>query len=182
MTHITVWAGDPCESHGFPAPTGRLTCLRKKFRSRGLLEAAKELLLASWRSKTSRAYDSHFRKWLGWCTERGRDPVSGSISDVANFLADLHTQGYQINSLNAYRSAISTVHNRVDDVDVGKHSLVARVLKGAFHARPPLPRYTTTWNVQIVLDGISEWGDTTLLSLKILIYKLVMLMALTRPS
>ena len=57
-----------CESHGSPAPTGRLACLRG---SRGLSEAAKELLLASWRSKTSRAYDSHFRKWLGWCTERG---------------------------------------------------------------------------------------------------------------
>ena len=107
---------------------------------------------------------------MGWCTERGQDPVSGSISDVANFLADLHTQGYQTNSLNAYRSAIFTVHDRVDDVDVGKHSLVARVLKGAFHARPPLPRYTTTWNVQIVLDGISEWGNTTSLSLKLLIY------------
>ena len=48
------------------------------------------------------------------------------------------------------------MHDRVDDVDVGKHPLVARVLKGAFHARPPLPRYTTTWNVQIVLDSISQ--------------------------
>ena len=119
-------------------------------------------------------------KWLGWCTERGRDPISGPISDVVNFLADSHMQGYQTNFL--YRSAISTVHDRVDDVDVGKHPLVARVLKGAYHARPSLPRYTTTWDVQVVVDGISKWGDTTSMSLKLLTYKLVMLMALTRPS
>ena len=71
-------------------------------------------------------------------------------------MADLHTQGYQTNSLNANRSVISSVHDKVDDMDVGKHPLVTRVFKGAFHARSPLPRYTTTWNVQVVLDGILE--------------------------
>ena len=111
-----VSADIQCESNGSPAQTGCLACLREKLRCRGLSEAAKELLLVSWRSKTSRAYDSHFRKWVGWCTKQGRDPVSGPISDVVNFLADLHTQGYQTNSLNTYRSAMSTVHDRVDDV------------------------------------------------------------------
>ena len=171
-----------CQSDGSGTPASRMAYLRQKFGGGNLSEAAKELLLTSWRSKTSKAYDSHFKKWLGWCTEWGLDPVSGPISDVANFLADLHAQGYQTSSLNAYRSAISSVHDRVDDMDVGKHPLVARVLKGAFHARPPLPRYTTTWNVQVVLDCISKWGDTHSLSLKLLTYKLVMLMALVRPS
>ena len=127
-----------CKSNGSPTPAGCLACLWKKIGCGELSEVAKELLLASWRSKTSRACDPHFKKWLGWCTEQGLDPVSGPISDVVNFLADLHTQGYQINSLNAYRSAISTV----DNVDVGKHPLVPRVLKGAFHAKPPLLCYT----------------------------------------
>jgi len=119
---------------------------------------------------------------LGWCTEWGCDPISGPASDVANFLAELHSQGYQTNSLNAYRSAISSVHDKVDDVDVGKHPLVSRLLKGAFHARPPLPKYTGTWNVQVVLDHILLQGDTASLSLKLLTFKLVMLMSLARPS
>ena len=167
---------------GFSTPTSRVACLRQKFGCGNLSESAKELILSSWRGKTSRAYDSHFQKWLGWCSERGCDPISGPISDVVNFLADLHSQGYQTNSLNAYRSAISSVHDKVDDMDVGKHPLVARLLKGAFHARPPLPRYTGTWNVQVVLDCMLQWGDTTSLSLKLLTYKLVMLMSLARPS
>ena len=119
---------------------------------------------------------------MGWCTEWGCDPISGPASDVANLLAELHSQGYQINSLNAYRSAISSVHDKVDDVDVCKHPLVARLLKGAFYARPPLPKYIGTWNVQVVLDHILLWDDIASLSLKLLTLKLVMLMSLARPS
>jgi len=62
----------------------------------------------------------------------GCDPISGPVSDLANFLADLHSS-YQTSSLNAYRSAIFIVQDKVDDLDFGKHSLVARLLKGAFH-------------------------------------------------
>ena len=67
-------------------------------------------------------------------------------------------------------------------MDVGKHPLVSRLLKGAFHARPPLPRYTRTWNVQVVLNCMQQWVDTTSLSLKLLSFKLVMLLCLARPS
>ena len=127
--------------------------------------------------------DFQFKKWLGWCTKRGCDPISGPISEVANFLADLHSQGYQTSFLNAYQFAISSVHDRVDDMDVGKHPLVSRLLlKGTFHARPPLPRYTRTWNVQVVLNCMQQWVDTTSLSLKLLSFKLVMLLCLARPS
>ena len=40
-------------------------------------------------------YNFHFSKLLGWCTEWAAcDPISGPISGVANFLADLHSQVY----------------------------------------------------------------------------------------
>ena len=52
---------------------------------------------------------------------------------------------------------------------------MARLLKG----RPPLPRYAGFRNVQVVLNSILQWGDTTSLSLKL---QIVMLMSLARPS
>ena len=149
-------------TYGHSASTSRMAYLWQKFRRKNLSESAKELLLASWRNKTSKAYDSHFRKWLGWCNEQGCDPISGPISDVANFLADLHSHGYQTSSLNAYQSS---VHDRVDDTDVGKHPLISRLLKGAFHATPPLPCYSRTWNVEVVLNCMQQWSDTVSLSL-----------------
>ncbi len=52
-------------------PTSRVAYLQQKFGCGNLSESAKELL-TSWRSKTSLAYDSHFQKWLCWCTEQGQ--------------------------------------------------------------------------------------------------------------
>ena len=45
---------------GVFTPTSRVACLRHKFGCGNLTESAKELILSSWRGKTSRAYDSHF--------------------------------------------------------------------------------------------------------------------------
>ena len=97
-------------------------------------------------------------------------------------LAHLHKEGYQYRSLNSYRSAISSVHERVDDYTLGQHPLVTRLMKGVFNDRPPLPKYTCTWNVQRVLSHISSWGSNDSLSIKQLSWKTAMLLALTRPS
>jgi len=169
-------------SNGTSASTSRVAHLRQRFLGRGISEEASKLMLSSWRSKSAQSYDSHFRKWASWCAERGCDPISGPASEVANFLAELFHQGYQSRFLNAFRSAISSVHNQVDSVAVGQHPTICRLLKGAFHERPPLPRYTATWNVQTVLQYLEGMGPTATLSLKFLTFKLVMLLALTRPS
>ena len=67
-------------------------------------------------------------------------------------------------------------------VEVGKHPTITRLLKGAFHERPPLPRYTSTWDVNRVLQYLKSLGPFSDLTLKKLTHKLVMLLALTRPS
>ena len=65
---------------------------------------------------------------------------------------------------------------------IGKHPMICRMLKGAFNARPPLPRYTATWSVETVLLFLESLGPSTSLSLKSLTFKLTMLLALTGPS
>ena len=54
-----------------------------------------QLLLASWRQKSSRVYDSLFGKWVSWRSEQDSDPVSPPIGEVINFLEHLFEQGYQ---------------------------------------------------------------------------------------
>ena len=169
----------PC---GGKATTSRVAYLRDRFRDKSLSERSSALLLASWRTKTSRSYDLLFQKWVSWCSERSTDPISGPVSYVVNFLSDLYAQGYQYRSLNSYRSAISSVHDQVDGCPVGQHPLVSQVLKGVFNSRPPLPRYFGTWDVQVVLTFIEGLGPSRDLSLRDLSLKLAMLLALTRPS
>ena len=109
------------------ATTSRLAYLRQSYSSRGLSPQASDLMLASWRDKTNSNYGSSFSKWSSWCQQRGRDPLSGPIEDVVNFLADLFADGYQYQSLNAYRSAISSTHENVNGVSVGSHPAVTHL-------------------------------------------------------
>ena len=162
-------------------PISHLAYLWEQYTAAEILPEASELLLASWRGKSRASYDSLFGKWASWCVEWGVHPISGPIGSVVNFLAELYYQGYQYQSLNAYRSAISLVHEKVDGVPVGQHTLVSKLLKGVFNSQPPLPRYTALWDVSGVTSYISCLGDNDKLPLPILSLKLVMLLSLTRP-
>ena len=163
-------------------PVNRMAHLRKSYTSRGFSHQASDLMLASWRSKTNINYGSSFAKWAFWCQQRGRDPLSGPIEDIVNFLASLFSEGYQYQSMNTYRSAISSTHERVDGVNVGCHPAVTRLLKGVFNSRPPQPRYASFWDVGLVVQYLRKIGPNGELTLKQLTLKTTMLLALTRPS
>ncbi len=65
---------------------------------------------------------------------------------------------------------------------VGQHPLVTRLIKGAFHQRPPQPRYAETWDVAKVTAHINSMGENVTLSINDLTLKTVALLAFTRPS
>ena len=163
------------------ASVSRMAIVRQKCRSGGLSEGASDLLSASWRGKTTTSYESLFKRWDSWCKERDRDPIRGPVADVANFLAQLFEEGYQYRSLNAYRSAIGSVHEKIDGIEVGKHPLIARILKGVFNKRPPRSKYNSVWDVYQVLAWLKSIGPSDSLSLRDLTIKTTMLLALTRP-
>ena len=164
------------------ASNGRLVYLRQSYTSRGISSQGADLMLASWRDKTNSNYGSSFSRWASWCQQRGRDPLRGPIEDVVNFIASLYSQGYKYQSLNAYRSAISSTHEYVDGISVGSRPTITRLLQGAFKSRPPQSRYTSFWDVGVVIQYIKDLGDNKDLSLKQITMKTVMLLALTRPS
>ncbi len=55
-------------------------------------------------------------------------------------------------------------------------------MRGVFRSRPSLPRYSVTWDPQLVLTLLRSWGPTALLMLKQLSFKLVALLALCQPK
>uniref|UniRef100_A0A1X7VRX6 Tyr recombinase domain-containing protein n=1 Tax=Amphimedon queenslandica TaxID=400682 RepID=A0A1X7VRX6_AMPQE len=185
-TVITSRLGTPTTKAGHDnrvssdnAPTSRVEHLRERLNEQGLSSQATELILSSRRTKTNKSYDSLFGRWNHWCTKQGSNPFSGPVSEVANFLATLYQEGYQYNSINAYRSAILSVHEKVDELPVGQDPIITRLVKGVFNVRPPIPRYSNTWDVQRVLN---YQGKETPLSLKALTLKTAFLLAITRPS
>ena len=162
--------------------TSRLVCLRRSCTAQGLSERVTEIIRKSWRTSTESAYNNAWRQWVGWCIEREADPLSAPVKEVLEFLCERFEAGKQYRTINTLRSAISMTHEEVDGVRIGQHPMVARFLKGVYNLRPPAPKYTTTWDVDTVLDYLSNLPDNESLSLQQLSHKLTMLLALTNAD
>ena len=156
--------------------TDRLAHLRQSYASRRTSLQSTNLMLASWKDKTNPNYGSSFSKWASWYKQRGRDPLTRSVEDVVNFLAELYSEDYKYQSLNSYRSAISSTHEHVDRASMGSYPTVTRLLQGVFNNRPPQPRYNPFWDVGMVIQHIKDLGANKDLNLKQLTLKTVMLL------
>ena len=81
-------------------------------------------------------------------------------------------------TINSYRSALSSMLLPVDGYSVGEHTVIACLLKEMFHVRPPKPRYSFTWDVNVLLTFLESWCPLSVLDLKQLTLKTAALVAL----
>ena len=165
-----------------PVTPSRLETIRQRQLAAGISGETSQLLAAGWSSGTNRAYESAWKKWDSWCSEQQVDPISCPVQPFLEFLASLYQSGMQSRSINTIWSAISMTHDCVEEIPMGQHPLVSRLLKGVYNLWPPQPRYTATWDVDIVVRFFQALGDNGTLPLKILSQKLGLLMALVDAS
>ena len=157
-------------------PSG-LASLRGSGKGPELSADARDSVAKAKSSGTTRAYKSGWKKFSSWYDQRQTNPVSCPVELVVNFLV-AQQRLVLFGTLAGYRSAISHFHEKVDGMPVGKHPLVVEVMKGSFRDNPPVPRYTHTWDINIVLTYLQEMGPNAGLSQKELTLKLAMLLAL----
>ena len=101
------------------------------------------------------------------------------MADIIEFLTSLYNAGLQYRTINTYRSAISKNHGLIDGIQVGRHSMIVTHMRAIFNQRAPQPKYEFAWDVDVVLKEISSWGKNEVLHIKLLSYKLTMLLALS---
>ena len=105
------------------------------------------------------------------------------VNDVLEFLHDLYKKGLSYSTINTARSALSNYLMGTTlsgtNYTVSSHPLVIRYMKGVFNSRKPVPKYSETWDVNVVLHHLSLMYPLEKLSLKELTFKLVGLLALT---
>lgn len=98
---------------------------------------------------------------------------------ILNYLTERKLEGLSYNTINGYRSAISAYHQGFGETSAGQHPLVRRLLMGIYNEHPPTPKYTSTWDVEQVLDFLEQEGPDSQLDDGQLTRKLAMLLALT---
>lgn len=135
-------------------------------------EESVDILLASLSRSTRKQYNASLKKWFQFCEEKLLDPWKPIKADVLKFLTERFHKGVSYSSLNLDRSAISLISEN----EIGKDSMVSRFISGCYKLKPPRPKYTLTWDVDVVLDYLERLGAA--LSLKDLTLKTIMLLAL----
>ena len=155
-----------------------LQIVRRSFQEQGLSEDIIEVLLAAWRDGTVKQYKSTLGKWTTFCAKTNRNVFRCSVVDVLEFLNTMNRANLSYSAINSARSALSAFVVLEDGSQVGTHPLISKFLKGIFNTRPPVPRYSSVWDVRLVLNLLRSWSPVATLSLKTLSQKLCMLIAL----
>ena len=72
---------------------------------------------------------------------------------MLDYLGHQFEQGLAYRTIDSHHSAISAfhVHDYVDGKPVGQHPQVCALVGGVFNSRPPQPKYTFIWDVQVVV-------------------------------
>ena len=158
-------------------------CLRKRFAEEGKSERASELFVSSERESTLCTYSSAWNKWVSWCVEQNVSLIRCNVNWILDFLAFLFESGYEYRTICTHRSAISALHNNIEESPVGEHLQVSSLITGVFNNRPPQPKYNFFWDVRLVPDYLKkELPNNNDLPDKLLTVKVAMLLALTSAS
>lgn len=131
-------------------------------------------MLASVSKGTMKQYKTAYNHWIMFCNKHNFNPFDVSILNVIDFLTLKFKEGLSYASLNSYRSAISLILGP----HVGEDYRVKRFFRGVFQLKPNVPKYSETWNPEIVLKYLNTLYPNELLSLEILTKKCVTLLAL----
>ena len=170
-----------------------VACLRQSYEVQGFSRRVAELLIQSWRNATNSSYNSAWHKWHRWCAGRNCNPTSTPISNILQFLAEQFDTGLQFCSVNALRSAISTMHTSIDGMTVGRHPLVSRLLKaGMFDVHPittllsfmgcaSSSQLFKSLQIRVVVNSLSHYKSVNLTTLQ-LAKKTVTLLALVNAD
>lgn len=97
------------------------------------------------------------------------------ISVCLSFLQNIiDTSSVTYGTFNTHRSGLALIHPGI----LSDNPIISRFMKGIKRLRPPQPRYDSTWNPESVLNYIQDLPENSQLSLKMLSFKLVTLLAL----
>ncbi|XP_071502116.1 uncharacterized protein [Diadema antillarum] len=167
--------------------TEKVTALPKEvlklpFENSGMSSRTVDILAASWRASTQRQYFTYdyIRKWRKFCTLKKESHLHAKINFVLEFFTHMfYEENLSYSAINSARSALATFLVLEDEqFTVSTHPLLSRFMRGVFQLRPPRPRYSEIWDVNIVFRYLRSLAPANSLSLKQLTMKLCMLLAL----
>lgn len=154
-----------------------MCCVRRQLANIGVSKESAEVIAKSWRPGTIKQYQLAWKRYFLWCHKRKKDPFHPSETLILDYINNLRLSGVSYSVLNTAKSMLSQTLN-LFGVNFDNFRLLSRLMTGCFNLKPPRARYNFTWDVGVVLRFLSSLYPLEDLSLKLLTFKLVTLVAL----
>ena len=97
-----------------------LPLIRDSVGNYGLSLSAKDVLTASWRTGTTKQYETSLTKWLSYCNENAVDVFRPSTNQGVEILVTLFRFGLRYSAANTALSALSSIVNLSDGSKFGE--------------------------------------------------------------
>ncbi|POG61380.1 hypothetical protein GLOIN_2v1786700, partial [Rhizophagus irregularis DAOM 181602=DAOM 197198] len=136
------------------------------------------LLSSSVDNRSSRTVSSAIRVWEHWCDSQHVDPVTCPINKICEFFSDMLTFGKSYNTIAGYRSAISEIHERIDNFSIGTHPDILKAMQAIRIDKPPTSKSDDAIDIIPSLEFIVSLGDNSTMSIRELTCKTAFLLAL----
>ncbi len=121
----------------------------------GLSTEFVEAILHSRAPSTRKLYALKWKVFTSRCSYRQLDPVNCPVETLLEFLQDRFTAGLTPSTLKVYVAAISAYHIPLGGMSLRKDPLVSCFLRGTLRLRPAARTRVPTWDLAIVLQGLS---------------------------
>ena len=119
--------------------------IEQKLINDGLSKESIDINISSWRSNTSKKYNTYIKQWIKFCKKSNRDLQNATIKDDLVFLTNLfqHKKNYLTISCAQSLLPLFIIYTG-NNVEFGKQQIVQKYMKGTFHLKPSLPKYILT--------------------------------------
>ena len=134
-------------------------------------------MIKGWRQNSLNQYKVYLNRWLLFCQLHKADPLQRNDILALKFLNRLHKQRYSYSAINTARSALSILFD-TPNPSFGESPMTKRFMRAMYNIKPNLPKYNSTWDVNIVLKYLEKQSPLRFLSLEQLSHKLITLLAL----
>ena len=81
--------------------------IRKKLINDGLSKESIDIIMSSWRSNTSKKYNTSIKQWIEFCEKSNRNFQNATIKDGSDFLTNLFEHKNNYLTISCARSVLS---------------------------------------------------------------------------
>ncbi|CAG8739360.1 6630_t:CDS:2 [Cetraspora pellucida] len=117
-------------------PNVHMAYLQKHLQKKGISQQAITLCAKALDPNSTNTISLNICTWTLWCTENARDPINCPINDILQFFTTKANEGKSYNIITGYRSAISEIHEYINNWPIGQNRDIANLMLEIFRTNP----------------------------------------------